>query len=203
MVDHVSSPFLQTLIGAAAAVVGGLAAAIWQTSHADKIARSIRQAERRERGLLELSTKVSDVLVRTEQLFRQGEQGQAAVAYQNAIGILGKLSAHWNSDASGVIPDGEVINAYDELRRAVYDSLPGGSSYAPYLANLQAGDKDATQKFMSDFGRVLMLLGELNKVTRAKVWELQGREPQKRRMLDTTRRGVRNLRKSLGRIISG
>ena len=42
------SSFWSTIIGAAAAIAGGLGAALWQTRRADDIARRIRQGERRE-----------------------------------------------------------------------------------------------------------------------------------------------------------
>ena len=200
------SPFWQTVIGAAAAIVGGLVAAMWQTSHGEKIARSIRRAERRERGLLDLNTKVADVLARIDPLYRQAERGQTQFQYQEAIRILGELSAHWNSDASGVISDGEVINAYNELNGAIHEGLPRGSSYAPYMATLQSGDKDAAQRFVRDLGRVLMLLGELKKVVQAQVQELQGigdRKSWARRTLDAAGKRVQKLRKSLGRAIAG
>src|SRR6266699_2096725 len=107
------SALLQTLIGAFAAMVGGIGGAMWQTRHAEVIARSIRFAERREQCLLRLNAELAEILALIEPLYRQAEKLAApATAYQDARGIVGRFTLHWETQASGVLADPDVVRAY-------------------------------------------------------------------------------------------
>jgi hypothetical protein len=99
------SAILQTVIGAVAAIVGGVLAAWWQTSRAYKIARTIRRAERREEGLLELNQKVAEVHGVIDRVYRAAEHGQSTSQYQNARQELNGLHEFWDARSLGVIPD--------------------------------------------------------------------------------------------------
>jgi hypothetical protein len=183
---------VQVLIGGALTVAGGFFAAWWQTNRADDVARDIRRDERRERGLLELNAVVAKAHARLDPLYRQAESGQTPFQYQEAIRVRGELAQHWESDAAGVISDQEVVDAYMAVDVSVHAGLPGGPSYAPYMADLQSGDKVAVQRFVRDLGHVLAELGDLNKVVQRKVKELSGkREPCPRRALITGRTRLR------------
>lgn len=57
-----------------AAIAGRFLAAWWQTSRADKIARTIRRAERREEGLLVLNVRDTDVHAAIDRIYRQPRQ---------------------------------------------------------------------------------------------------------------------------------
>lgn len=80
----VSSAIVQTLIGAAAAIVGGLGAALWQTARADDVARRIRRTERYELALLDLNTTVTVLYSQLLELYRRVELGQHAAQHNEA-----------------------------------------------------------------------------------------------------------------------
>ena len=111
---------------AAAAIIGGLVGAVWQTRRADDVARSIRRAERREKGLLSLNATVASIQTELDRLYRQSERGQTPFQYQEALRLVGELTLHWETASSGVIPDADVINAYARVRAAAHDGLPSG-----------------------------------------------------------------------------
>jgi len=117
------SSLWQTAIGAAAAIVGGLGAAIWQTRRADDVARRIRLAERREQGLLELDALVAGLEFRLDDLNRAVERGENQWQYQEPARVLGDLALHWHSKSSGVIPDPEVVAAYNAVDVAAHHLL--------------------------------------------------------------------------------
>lgn len=73
-----SSAFVQTLIGAAAAIVGGVGAALWQTARADDVARRIRKAERREQALIDLNALVTVIYGQLLALYHRAAGGQNA-----------------------------------------------------------------------------------------------------------------------------
>jgi hypothetical protein len=176
-----SSPLVQTLIGGGLAIVGGLLAAWWQTSRADNVALRIRQAERREQALLELDVLASGLQVRLDELFRQVQQGQTPWQYQEALKVLGELTQHWRSKSSGVIPDPEIVSAYNAVVAAT-DRLPVGADFPPFMSNLQAGNPAALQGFVRDLGHVLEDLGDLRRVVHDQVTKLLPRKPWPRRV---------------------
>jgi hypothetical protein len=179
---------LQVLLGGALTIAGGFVAAWWQTSRADDTARRIRREERSERALLELNSVVAQLLARLDPLYRQAESGQTQFQYQEAVNIMGELARHWESNAAGVITNPEVVRAYAQVNASVHDGLPGGSAYAPYMANLQSGSKESTQRFVRDLGRVLVDLGELKKIVQQRVTELSSTsQPQPPRALSMRR----------------
>jgi hypothetical protein len=165
------SPVLQTVIGAIAAIAGGFLAAWWQTSRADKIARTIRRAERREEGLLVLNVKVTDVHAAIDRIYQAAEAGQATSQYQGARQELAGLHQLWEGSSSGVIPDQTVVAAYTALRVAEQERLPGGSLGAARQRELSTGDKDVGQRFVRDLGHVLGRLEELKRELHRKVAE--------------------------------
>jgi hypothetical protein len=160
---------VQTLIGAAAAIVGGLVGAVWQTRRADDVARSIRRAERRENALLSLNAAVASILAELDPLYRQAEGGQTPFQYQEALRLVAELTSRWETESSAVIPDQDVINAYVDVRAAAHDGLPSGADFVRHMSDLQAADPEATKNFVRDLGRVLFLLGELKKVTQKRI----------------------------------
>ena len=94
------SPVLQTVIGAIAAIAGGFLAAWWQTSRADKIARTIRRAERREEGLLVLNVKVTDVHAAIDRIYQAAEAGQAHTALPpiRLTTVRGSATSTWSRE---------------------------------------------------------------------------------------------------------
>jgi hypothetical protein len=166
---------LQVLIGGALTIVGGFLAAWWQTNRAYDVARDVRRDERRERGLLELNAEVSRAHAQLDPLYRQAVSGQTSFQYQESIRVMSELAQHWDSNAVGVIPDQDVVDAYTAVAVAVHDGLPDGSSFAPYIANLQSGDNDAARRFVRDLGHVLGVLDDLKKVVQQKVKDLSGK----------------------------
>jgi hypothetical protein len=173
--SHYHAAMLQVLIGGALSIVGGFLAAWWQTNRADDVARDIRRDERRERGLLELNAAVSRTHAQLDPLYRQAQRGQTPFQYQESIRVMSELAQHWESNAVGVIPDQDVVDAYTAVAVAVRDGLPAGSSYASYIASLQSGDNDAARRFVRDLGHVLGLLDDLKKVVQQKVKDLNGK----------------------------
>jgi hypothetical protein len=171
-----SSAFVQTLIGAVAAIIGGLGAAFYQTNRADKVARRIRYDERREGALLELDALASALQSRLDALYRQVERGQTQWQYQEALNVLGELAQHWRGKLSGVIPDQEIVNAYNAVDVAS-QRLPQGGEYVPFMSNLQANDPDTLQRFKNDLGYVLEKLGELRNHVHEQVEKLLPGEP--------------------------
>jgi len=97
---------LQTLIGGALTIIGGLAAVWWQNRRADGQARRIRAEERRETGLMELSQEATSVLARFDALYRAAEGGQSTSQYLSAITYLAELREFWDGRSAGssVIP---------------------------------------------------------------------------------------------------
>jgi hypothetical protein len=184
----VLSQLWQTAIGAGAAIGGGLIAAVWQTSRADKVAQSIRRAERRERGLLELNAKIADALAQLDSLYKQvAASGQGAWQYQQAVTLLSNLTHYWDSEAAGVIPDYAVSSAYDFMQAAIRGGLPAGARYADYLGQLQGGSEEVNTRFSEDLRLILERVRRFKSVVQDQVRDLQGREPWTRRLLNAVR----------------
>jgi len=154
------SAVLQTVIGAVAAIAGGFLVAWWQTSRADTIARTIRRAERREEGLLELNEKVTEVHDAIERVYSAAEHGQSTSQYQNARQELNGLHVFWDGRSVGVIPDQAVIDAYRTIIAAENERLPSGELGAARQVELSSGNEDVGQRFFRDLGQVLGQLTE-------------------------------------------
>ncbi|HEY5399211.1 MAG TPA: hypothetical protein VIL16_27890 [Trebonia sp.] len=136
------SAVLQTVIGAVAAIAGGFLVAWWQTSRADTIARTIRRAERREEGLLELNEKVTEVHDAIERVYSAAEHGQSTSQYQNARQELNGLHVFWDGRSVGVIPDQAVIDAYRTIiARPRTNVCPAGSWEPPVRLSYLAATK--------------------------------------------------------------
>ena len=157
------SPIWQTVIGAAAAIVGGMLAAWWQTSRADAIARRVRQEERREQGLFTLRAMLADIRSRVNYLYRQAEATPLTGQYQAASAALAELGTAWRANLSGVIPDGSIVKAYAALNGAAHDLFPGGPDAMMQYLNEDFAAK--AQHFVRDLGHVLGLIDELVKAT--------------------------------------
>jgi hypothetical protein len=168
------SAVLQTVIGAVAALAGGFLAAWWQTSRADTIARTIRRAERREQGLLELNQQVAEVHAAVDGVYRAAEHGQSTSQYQHARQELNRLHVFWDGRSVGVIPDQTVIGAYRTLIAAEQEALPSGQLGAARQRELSEGDKDVGRRFVRDLGQVLGQLEELKRELQRKVGEIRG-----------------------------
>ena len=63
----------------------------WQTRRADDVARSIRRAERREKGLLSLNATVASIQTELDRLYRQSERGQTPFSIRKRYGSLANL----------------------------------------------------------------------------------------------------------------
>jgi hypothetical protein len=197
------SPLWQTAIGAAAAIVGGLVAAIWQTSRADKLAQSIRRAERREQGLLDLIAVVAPTYSQILELYGRVENGQNAAQYNEARQFANRVTLHWESAAQGVIPDRAIVIAYRYLNAAIQEGLPGGEGTLDRIRALSSGEQQAGQDFKRDLGLVVGRLQEFMRAIQEQVAGLQGRDSSRRRFPDAAGSRVRKVRKSFGRRISG
>ena len=82
------SSFWSTIIGAAAAIIGGFGAALWQTRRADDIARRIRREERREQALFALQGKVQEVYTRLASIRVMAESSPLTGQYFAARRLL-------------------------------------------------------------------------------------------------------------------
>lgn len=173
-----SSAFVQTLIGALAAIVGGLGAALWQTARADDVARRIRRAERHEHALIDLNALVTDIHGQLLALYRQAEHGQSVAQHNQARQALDTLAQHWNSHSSGVISDPPIVTAYAYFNVSVQEGLPATGTLQR-VQELSAGGEAAGRRFLRDLGRVVGTLDELRKVVREQV-ELLDSEPSQR-----------------------
>ena len=191
-----SSAFAQTLIGAAAAIVGGLGAAVWQTRRADEVARRIRQAERYEQSLLELNAKVSkahaqfSVLygnARTAMLRGMAERYMLTSGYASARPPLNELRDHWYSAASLVIADKMIADAFAALHVAIathvwYDGNMAYSQKPP-----ESEKVDATQ-FLQDMEAVYLAVTVAKNHVAEQVKALQPREAWLRRAISSVSR---------------
>ncbi len=174
-----SSAFVQTLIGTLAAVVGGLGAALWQTAHADDVARRIRRAERHEEALIDLNALVTEIYGQLLSLYRQAEHGQSAAQHNQARQALDTIAQHWDSRSSSIISDPPIVDAYTHFNVAVQEGL-SATGTLQRVRELSAGDEAAGRRFLRDLGRVVGTLDELRKAVREQV-ELLDSEPSQRR----------------------
>jgi hypothetical protein len=191
-----SSAFVQTLIGAAAAIVGGLGAALWQTTRADDVARRIRRAERREQALIDLNALVTVIYGQLLALYHQAEHGQNAAQHNQARQALGTLAEHWDSHSSGIISDPSIVNGYAHFNAAVQGGLPSTATLQR-VQELSSGDRAAGQRFLRDLGSVVGTLDELRKAIQEQVKLLDSKPWQRRIPLMLRRaRALPRLRKT-------
>ncbi len=188
---------LQVLIGGALTIAGGLGAAIWQTYRADDVAQRIRQAERREPALLDLSSEaakataqVNDVWQAARQRVLQGDlQGNTAKVsgddYQPAIEAVRGLQARWDTELSGLLPDQAIEEGILACQRAAATRLWCRETVA-YAQQPPMGGFLASQ-FIGDLEAVYLALADLRAVLRAPIQALQPRPPWRHRVLAWTR----------------
>jgi hypothetical protein len=174
-----SSAFMQTLIGAVAAIVGGLGAALWQTARADDVARRIRKAERREQALIDLNALVTLSYGQLLTLYRRAEGGQNAAQYIEARQSLDTFAANWDSRWSGIISDPSVVTAYAFFNAAVQEALPSTGTLQR-VRELSAGDRADGQRFLRDLGHVVGTLDDVMKAVQEQVELLDRKAPQRR-----------------------
>ena len=109
--DAMSSALVQTLIGGALAIIGGLVAAWWQVSRSDSVAKKIRRAERYEGALIKLNAQAAETVsqvckvwgdtrsARLPDLTRRKPRPQSTtgcVSRSISCSIIGKLYHLWS-----------------------------------------------------------------------------------------------------------
>jgi hypothetical protein len=187
-----SSALVQTLIGAVAAIVGGLGAALWQTARADDVARRIRRAERREQALIDLNALVTVIYGQLLALYGRAEGGQNASQYIETRQALDKLAVHWDSNSSGIISDLSILTAYAHFNAAVQEKLPATATLQR-VQELSTGNPADGQRFLRDLGHVVGTLDELRKAVQEQV-ELLDSKPSQRRIPLWPRKAVSGRR---------
>jgi hypothetical protein len=126
------SVFWSTIIGAAAAIVGGLGAALWQTRRADDIARRIRREERREQALFAFADKISEVQARLRTIYRTVETSPLTTQYDDASEDLIELARLYLTRWGTVIYDIPIRETVGALIDRVGELLPPGAVASQY-----------------------------------------------------------------------
>jgi len=174
-----SSALVQTLIGAVAAIIGGLGAALWQTARADDVARRIRKAERREQALIDLNALVTVISGQLLALYRRAEGGQNAAQYTEARQALDTIAVHWDSHSAGIISDPSIVTAYAYFNAAVQEGLPSTGTLQR-VQELSTGNRAGGQQFLRDLGQVVGRLDELRNAVQEQVKLLDSKPSQLR-----------------------
>jgi len=175
------SQLVSFISGAAIAIAGGLAGAVFQTRRADEVARAIRRAERREQALLDFNAVVTDIYGQLLGLYRIVERGQNAAQFTEARQKVDQLRAHWDSRAAGIIGDQNIVAAYTWFNAAVHESLPGdGQTTLRRVQELSSGSSDAGQRFKRDLGHVVGTLDDLRKSVHEQVELLDSKTSSRR-----------------------
>jgi hypothetical protein len=156
------SAILQTIIGAAAAIVGGFVGAWWQTRRADDVARRIRREERKEQALLALFSKASDVLEHLTSIARMATTTPLTSQYDAARQPLGELRQLWDTDLVAVIPDHDIRGAMWEVYYRSRELLPRGAEAAEAIARY-AEDSPAAKAahFSKDLAELTSMMQKL------------------------------------------
>jgi hypothetical protein len=167
------------VIGAAGAIAGGFAAAWWQTSQADDVAEKIRQAERRDQGLLTLNVRATVVLDQLESVWQSAQAGVTTSQWQSAATPLRELRQLWESSSSAMIPDPSIRKTFTALDVAARECLPEGSLGAERQRELSIDDNDAVVRFRRDLGHVVGLMGDFRTAVNHEAEGLLGRPKQR------------------------
>ena len=152
------SAIWQTIIGAAAAIAGGLVAAWWQTARADDVAQRIRRGERREEGLLTLSATVTTIVTQLQVLYRQARYAPTADQYKLAVQLVQQLRDLWYGTSSGMVPDQSIRMAFDTVEAVVIAALPGVRVSRQREDALSKADDVAGQRFLHDLDNINQVL---------------------------------------------
>jgi hypothetical protein len=159
------SSFWSTIIGAAAAIIGGLGAVVWQTRRADDIAQRIRRQERREQALFALSAKVQEVYSRLASIRPMAGTSPLTAQYFAASQALRELLQLWQTTWAAVIGDRPIRDACLVLTTRTADLLPGGDQAMLYPESEPAAK---AAHFARDLQELLGLTDALgNEVIRA------------------------------------
>ena len=186
-----ASPLWPTLIGAGSALAGGFVAAWWQTSRADRVAQKIRQAERREQGILAAQAKLAAINAAQLALYYQAKKRQGSSQYQTALNAISDLKEFWVTEVVATVPDEPILRKYAQLLDVVFRDLPAGDlgrEIAEGLAKGQGGDR-----FVENLGHVIDAMVALRSTVYEAVIALQPRprQPSRIRTLGSvTRRWV-------------
>jgi hypothetical protein len=124
------SSFWSTIIGAAAAIAGGLGAAMWQSRRADDIARRVRRQERREQALLALYNKIQ--AIRDQLLSTAPKEGISRARYNAVAQAVGELIQLWDQDWSAAIPDSPIRVAFEPFSDRRIELLKAASQAKQY-----------------------------------------------------------------------
>jgi hypothetical protein len=145
------SAILQTLIGAAAAIVGGFVGAWWQTRRADDIAWRIRREERGEQALIALAGKAGDLQDRVLRTQRAAIEGTSIVSDEHeARQLIGEIRQLWLTDTSVTINVPAVNGAFQEFTVKADELLPR-RLHAP------SGSQEV-ERYISDLDELLGLV---------------------------------------------
>jgi hypothetical protein len=168
------SSFWSTIIGAAAAIVGGLGAALWQTRRADNIARRIRREERREQALLALNSKAQDVYIRVAEIVPKAEALARPLTTQDFLAAnqaLHELARLYAAEWALVIRDPPIEASVWALSVRA-DELLGIDAAKQYLkAEPTARAEDFVKDLQELLGLIRTLRDEAIKATMALLGE--------------------------------
>jgi hypothetical protein len=153
------SATLQTIIGAAAAIIGGFVGAWWQTSRADSSARRIRWEVRREQALLALTTKVGQVIELLADAARVPDSAALTGQYGYAYGAVHELRQLWGTNNLFVIRYDGVMSAMRAFEMKASELLPGGAKAMAQYTESEPAEK--VKHFMNDVAELLELLSEV------------------------------------------
>jgi hypothetical protein len=123
--------FVGPVIGGVLAIIGGLAAAWWQSRRTEEVAVQLRRLEREEAGLLHMSTLVGEIFARfrmwadpnRETTENPSTQQQPA---QEAGEFAGQLRIEWDREASWRVRSDDVRTQLQGLLEALDEASHGG-----------------------------------------------------------------------------
>lgn len=141
------SALLQTVLGGALTIVGGILAVLLQLRRADGIARRARAEQRREEGVVVLNTKVTSIRASFDALCRATEGGQSTSQYLSAMTYLSDLRQFWEGESAGVIGDKAIVSARQQLDAAARERIPTGSGAITKQRALSVADPAACAEF--------------------------------------------------------
>src|SRR5260370_3025123 len=167
---------LQTLIGAAAAILGGLLAAAWQTYRADDVALRIRQRERHEAALLEMYAEVSDAYHELSGFYgsawqdvlmgrRSPDSPQSTDECERVRVAASAALGRWDGVSTGVISDQPIMESIAELHRTIAMRLWRDGTVA-YSQPVPIDGAVPLAQFQVDVEAVFVAMSNLPKVVR-------------------------------------